>query len=58
MVDKIRTLQQAVTEFVPNGAQVAFGGFTMQRHPMAFVPELIRLLHEAIDPEGSFLPHP
>jgi hypothetical protein len=42
MVDKLRTLQQAVAEFVPDGAHLALGGFTMQRHPMAFVRELIR----------------
>jgi glutaconate CoA-transferase subunit A len=42
MVDKLRTLAQAVSEFVPDGAHIAFGGFTMQRHPMAFVRELIR----------------
>ena len=28
---------------VPDGATVSFGGFTTQRHPMAFVYELIRL---------------
>jgi glutaconate CoA-transferase subunit A len=27
---------------IPNGASVSFGGFTTQRHPMAFVYELIR----------------
>jgi glutaconate CoA-transferase subunit A len=42
MADKRRTLTQAVAEFVPDGAHIAFGGFTMQRHPMAFVRELIR----------------
>jgi glutaconate CoA-transferase subunit A len=42
MVDKIRTLQQVVADFIPDGAHIAFGGFTMQRHPMAFVRELIR----------------
>jgi len=28
---------------VPDGATISFGGFTTQRHPMAFVYELIRL---------------
>jgi glutaconate CoA-transferase subunit A len=42
MVDKIRTLEQAVAEFIPDGTHLALGGFTMQRHPMALVRELIR----------------
>jgi glutaconate CoA-transferase, subunit A len=28
---------------VPNGATLSFGGFTTQRHPMAFIYELLRL---------------
>jgi glutaconate CoA-transferase subunit A len=28
---------------VPDGATISFGGFTTQRHPMAFIYELIRL---------------
>jgi glutaconate CoA-transferase subunit A len=28
---------------VPDGATISFGGFTTQRHPMAFVYELVRL---------------
>jgi len=42
MGDKIRTLSQAVAEFIPDGAHIALGGFTMQRHPMALVRELVR----------------
>ncbi|MEM3402303.1 MAG: CoA-transferase [Candidatus Hadarchaeales archaeon] len=38
---KITTLRDAV-KMVPDGAMVAIGGFTTQRHPMAFVHELIR----------------
>ena len=28
---------------VPDGATISFGGFTTQRHPMAFIYELVRL---------------
>ncbi len=42
MADKIIELAQAAA-LVPDGATVSFGGFTTQRHPMAFVYELIRL---------------
>jgi glutaconate CoA-transferase subunit A len=34
---------QAAAALVPHGATISFGGFTTQRHPMAFVYELIRL---------------
>jgi glutaconate CoA-transferase subunit A len=33
----------AAAALVPDGASLSFGGFTTQRHPMAFVYELIRL---------------
>jgi len=33
----------AAAALIPDGATVSFGGFTTQRHPMAFVHELIRL---------------
>jgi len=33
----------AAAALVPDGATISFGGFTTQRHPMAFVYELIRL---------------
>jgi glutaconate CoA-transferase subunit A len=39
--DKIMSLREA-TKLVPNGAHISLGGFTTQRHPMAFVHELIR----------------
>lgn len=38
---KIMTLSEAA-KLVPNGAHISLGGFTTQRHPMAFVHELIR----------------
>ena len=39
--DKIMSLREAA-KLVPNGAHISLGGFTTQRHPMAFVHELIR----------------
>ncbi len=41
MASKLIDLQQAVA-LVPDGASMSLGGFTTQRHPMAFVYELIR----------------
>lgn len=42
MADKLIGLAEAAA-LVPDGATLSFGGFTTQRHPMAFVYELIRL---------------
>jgi len=42
MHDKRIDLAEAAA-LVPNGAAISFGGFTTQRHPMAFIYELIRL---------------
>jgi glutaconate CoA-transferase subunit A len=42
MAGKIIDLAVAAAQ-VPDGATLSFGGFTTQRHPMAFVYELIRL---------------
>jgi len=42
VTSKIAPLAEAAA-LVPDGATVSFGGFTTQRHPMAFVHELIRL---------------
>ena len=42
MVDKIIDLAEAAA-LVPDGATLSFGGFTTQRHPMAFIYELLRL---------------
>lgn len=41
MTSKLIQLSQAAA-MVPNGATLSLGGFTTQRHPMAFVYELIR----------------
>ena len=41
-MDKLIGLTEAAA-LVPDGASLSFGGFTTQRHPMAFVYELIRL---------------
>jgi len=40
--DKFMTPAEAVSRFVPNGAQVALGGFTINRNPMALIHEIIR----------------
>ncbi|HUS84353.1 MAG TPA: CoA-transferase, partial [Anaerolineales bacterium] len=42
MRDKRIDLAEAAA-LVPDGATLSFGGFTTQRHPMAFIYELIRL---------------
>lgn len=42
MPGKIIDLAEAAA-LVPDGATISFGGFTTQRHPMAFIYELIRL---------------
>ncbi len=42
MADKVIGLAEAAA-LVPDGATLSIGGFTTQRHPMAFVYELIRL---------------
>ena len=41
MTSKLIELTQAAA-LIPDGATISFGGFTTQRHPMAFVYELIR----------------
>ena len=41
-MEKLIGLAEAAA-LVPDGASLSFGGFTTQRHPMAFVYELIRL---------------
>lgn len=40
--DKVLSLPDAVKKFIKDGAHVSLGGFTSQRHPMAFVHEMIR----------------
>lgn len=42
MQGKIIELADAAS-LIPDGATISFGGFTTQRHPMAFIYELIRL---------------
>ncbi len=42
MTDRLISLAGAAA-LVPDGATLSFGGFTTQRHPMAFIYELIRL---------------
>ncbi len=39
---KIMTAEEAVRRFVPSGAQIALGGFTVNRNPMAISREIIR----------------
>ena len=39
---KIMSLGEAVGAFIADGAHVALGGFTMQRHPMSLIREMIR----------------
>jgi glutaconate CoA-transferase subunit A len=41
MSEKIISLQEAVRK-IPDSTHIALGGFTTQRHPMAFVYEMIR----------------
>lgn len=41
MSEKVISLKEAV-RMVPDSAHIAFGGFTSQRHPMAFVYRMIR----------------
>jgi len=40
--DKLLTLEEAVRRFIKNGSQVAIGGFTVTRNPMAIAYEIIR----------------
>jgi glutaconate CoA-transferase subunit A len=39
---KIMNAQEAVERFIPSGAQVALGGFTVSRNPMAIAREIVR----------------
>ncbi|MDD5205632.1 MAG: CoA transferase subunit A [Desulfobacterales bacterium] len=40
--DKLMTLEEAVRRFVKHGCQLAVGGFTVTRNPMALTYEIIR----------------
>lgn len=46
-MSKLIGLVQAAA-LVPDGATISFGGFTTQRHPMAFIYELIRLRRRSL----------
>ena len=40
--EKLMTPAEAVSRFIHNGAQIALGGFTITRNPMAVIHEVIR----------------
>jgi glutaconate CoA-transferase subunit A len=40
--EKLMTLEEAVRHFIKDGCQLAMGGFTVNRNPMALVREIIR----------------
>jgi glutaconate CoA-transferase subunit A len=40
--DKLMSLDEAVKRFIKNGSQIAIGGFTVTRNPMAVIYEIIR----------------
>ncbi|MDD5008003.1 MAG: glutaconate CoA-transferase [Syntrophorhabdaceae bacterium] len=40
--DKLMTLDEAVKRFIRNGSQIAIGGFTVVRNPMAIAYEIVR----------------
>ncbi len=40
--DKVMGLSEAVARYVPDGAHISIGGFTLNRNPMAAVYEIIR----------------
>ncbi len=42
LADKLMTAAEAVERFIPDGAQLALGGFTVSRNPMAMAREIIR----------------
>jgi len=42
MADKLMTLEEAVRRFIHNGSQIAIGGFTVTRNPMAVIYEIVR----------------
>ncbi|MCX8111425.1 MAG: glutaconate CoA-transferase [Syntrophorhabdaceae bacterium] len=41
-MEKLMTLDEAVRKFIKNGSQIALGGFTVMRNPMALAYEIIR----------------
>jgi len=40
--DKLMTLDEAVRRFIKDGSQIAIGGFTVTRNPMAIIYEIVR----------------
>ena len=42
IADKMMTLKDAVSRFIKEGSQVALGGFTVARNPMAIAYEIVR----------------
>ncbi|MCX7966799.1 MAG: glutaconate CoA-transferase [Syntrophorhabdaceae bacterium] len=42
IADKLMSLEEAVKKFIKNGSQIALGGFTVMRNPMALAYEIIR----------------
>jgi len=56
---KLMTLEDAVARFVRDGSQVAVGGFTINRNPMALVYEIarrrVRDLHLVVHSNGQAL---
>jgi glutaconate CoA-transferase, subunit A len=40
--EKLMSLEEAVKRFIKNGSQIAIGGFTITRNPMAIIYEIIR----------------
>ncbi len=40
--DKLFSLEEAVRRFIKNGSQIAIGGFTVTRNPMAIAYEIVR----------------
>jgi glutaconate CoA-transferase, subunit A len=40
--EKIMSLEEAVRRFIKNGSQIALGGFTVSRNPMAVTYEIVR----------------
>jgi len=42
IADKLMSLEEAVRRFIKDGSQIALGGFTVTRNPMALVYEIVR----------------
>ena len=40
--EKLMTLEEAVKRFIKNGSQIAIGGFSITRNPMAVIYEIVR----------------